>query len=1538
MRIVWDKQFLEYAEGIKNFIGKYPDKVFEYEWRLHVDQKTFDKIKFQLMKEFKYTHAITDVFEKGGNKRRIVDAQTGKTEYQQKGEHKEEISTSFILRFPTGQNMLKASDYQRAKYSVSSEQSISLQQYGKGEDSFVRQRDRTTFTFPDLKIDMTIQRIRGKIDYQIEIELFQHDFSFTFTNVAMSYLFPNIPTLFTSTQRPDRSYVSSYGFPYNLTPNSGIRPVNIMQSHIDTGLYNYWVTNKLDGEAYSLFTVYDKYEKTYKLFMRNATNVVLLSNLLPDEDTERIDELTRYQLRCEYFRNEIHLYDVVSIHKEEIDRIPFSARIEIMNKCAATLRFYLQTSLDVHFKVYVKQFFDGRTGNTLYNAIEQTSQYILQSSPTFEDAFKDNDGIIFQPEWPQNKVTPLKWKYITKISIDFKLWKQGVIKDKTLYTCQVFDYAKDKHGKVVEGNTSKNILDFQYKTSIGGKEVNMDAAILVGTEDTCDGVKCSDLDGFIVECTFQKKDSKTNSIYFTIHRIRWDKEIPNWLKTAKDTLHDMLYPLTLPTLIDNVKQARQKVPEPRRIEEEKVDKRDSYKKREFVDREKQLAISNLQHINLKHQKFVEEVFPSPSVAYTQQFIYTEDPTFNIHNIYRMNYVHKDPHYDSLFKEDNTVLFFSEDINASILLLSFEILLSPRIMIGATNKNKEMFEHNIRIYKGRIHRPNIIPFVSNDPLRDLLFSHSNQYLLNYSKLTGVTIPPINTLVMDVSNMKDFQIKQFISELACKQPTISNILFFFKDKRNHEENNRIINVIAPGEHPMGNVGGAIIFSYYQVRGKVREENNTLKRTLLDSYATGKKVLDLGSGKGGDLIRYKNKALSVLMTEPNDINFKELLHRIDVHQKDTKTAFSTMNIPIQDILSKVKESDFTLICLFFVLTFFFESEDKLDTLIHTISQKCASNGYFIGSTVIGTLFEESLRSSDSIHLGDLSINKVKTVLSGVFGKEITFHLAGSETATLQTEWLVDWQTFVFKLAQAGFHLKELHKPLTNSYSSCAPSVNLLLSSTLSFVFSREDTSLGCMLPVKSSNGNFMYISPLQFTGEDRYFAALYNAKYYKYIQAEFIDFALGLSDRFLHPSVIAMSEGDVRVQLLKHRLGFYEFMNSKEGVICLSTFLSSDKVEHKEEIARLQKLVKKIGTLSEIDGNEETSTIISRVYWDSFTNSEGCKQLILQKLAYEIEEEPFIIHKDSSVGFIMELPPTDQILAMTQNERNREIIFRRFKQSMIQDLVMLFGNKYELPKIDQMITSILFLNLVDADNDVLFATNTNIQFMKDALRVYLTFDKNLQVGHLVDNVYEIFTKHNLAAYNASRRLVADTNRVAAARIRMKYLNILNMGLATDYPGMLFDNSNPYILEAFASSRNRYFDNYCSVFPDVDEGSLGNFFKITNATLQDLGIKFIFVNPPYEQSIMDRAIEKCYELFKGDPELVFWFILPNWSNWKGLETLKSNSFKWEVHKKGTKTFIDYETRKKIEPVDIIYVFFGKGDQYRGITGNIDLVNHFGL
>ena len=138
-----------------------------------------------------------------------------------------------------------------------------------------------------------------------------------------------------------------------------------------------------------------------------------------------------------------------------------------------------------------------------------------------------NDGIIFQPEDTHRE--PLKWKYFSKISIDFLFVKNAKLSKETATAYELHSLC-DKNNPLGKPSGYKmNKPDyrpemFRFPQNAPASIANKPALLAFTNESKIDNFPCSDLHQLVVECGWRPAANK-----FQVMKIRWDKTKPNTL-------------------------------------------------------------------------------------------------------------------------------------------------------------------------------------------------------------------------------------------------------------------------------------------------------------------------------------------------------------------------------------------------------------------------------------------------------------------------------------------------------------------------------------------------------------------------------------------------------------------------------------------------------------------------------------------------------------------------------------------------------------------------------------------------------------------------------------------------------------------------------------------------------------------------------------------------------------------------------------------------------------------------------------------------
>lgn len=206
------------------------------------------------------------------------------------------------------------------------------------------------------------------------------------------------------------------------------------------------------------------------------------------------------------------------------------------------------------------------------------------------------------------------------------------------------------------------------------------------------------------------------------------------------------------------------------------------------------------------------------------------------------------------------------------------------------------------------------------------------------------------------------------------------------------------------------------------KMYKFHNSIKKRYLDKYATvkGTRLLDLASGRGGDLSKWKkNKYINYVRGyDINEDSVKEAKKRLKYigMPKSKSVSFKVADLTKISVKCIVP---FDLITSYFAFHYFFKNKSSLDTVLKSIN-RCSKKG----TKFILTLFDGNLINSLPAQFAteSWSISKDKKVSSkGDFGNGISVYLKNSILNTPEIEYIVTPEFLVKSLANINFKIVE-------------------------------------------------------------------------------------------------------------------------------------------------------------------------------------------------------------------------------------------------------------------------------------------------------------------------------------------------------------------------------------------------------------------------------------------------------------------------------------------------------------------------------------
>lgn len=232
--------------------------------------------------------------------------------------------------------------------------------------------------------------------------------------------------------------------------------------------------------------------------------------------------------------------------------------------------------------------------------------------------------------------------------------------------------------------------------------------------------------------------------------------------------------------------------------------------------------------------------------------------------------------------------------------------------------------------------------------------------------------------------------------------------------------------------------------------RKYHNEIKAQLINKVVNNKIVLDLGSGRGGDIQKYiHSKAKFVTFVEPSEENITELKSRLS---KSVLKNKSEVFLSPGESFQQEKETKYDVISLFYMLTFFFSDEDKLQQLINVISNQSKENTYIIGTTANGNKMFQLLKETPTVIENCYTIESVNVKEENAFGQSIIIDLKSTKTATYQKEYLVFKKLLIEYMNKASFSCIFFKNSEPQSYLS--ESENKLSQLYAEFMFQKVST----------------------------------------------------------------------------------------------------------------------------------------------------------------------------------------------------------------------------------------------------------------------------------------------------------------------------------------------------------------------------------------------------------------------------------------------------------------------------------------------------
>lgn len=167
-------------------------------------------------------------------------------------------------------------------------------------------------------------------------------------------------------------------------------------------------------------------------------------------------------------------------------------------------------------------------------------------------------------------------------------------------------------------------------------------------------------------------------------------------------------------------------------------------------------------------------------------------------------------------------------------------------------------------------------------------------------------------------------------------------------------------------------------------MRNFNNWVKSVLLKTFQDrlqsegqrdGINALDLGCGKGGDLLKWrKGNVRKLICTDIASTSIEQCRNRYELSCKQAKEKIYRAEFLVADSgaqllseLYKNPKQSFDLSSCQFVVHYSFESEARATMMVRNLCERVRKGGYFIGTTVNSDVLRERLDESDTNSFGN-------------------------------------------------------------------------------------------------------------------------------------------------------------------------------------------------------------------------------------------------------------------------------------------------------------------------------------------------------------------------------------------------------------------------------------------------------------------------------------------------------------------------------------------------------------------------------------------
>lgn len=207
-----------------------------------------------------------------------------------------------------------------------------------------------------------------------------------------------------------------------------------------------------------------------------------------------------------------------------------------------------------------------------------------------------------------------------------------------------------------------------------------------------------------------------------------------------------------------------------------------------------------------------------------------------------------------------------------------------------------------------------------------------------------------------------------------------------------------------------------------------HNRIKSRLLQLLPNGSTLLDLGSGQGGDLIKWSHLS-KVVAVEPDSAHITEFNRRLSLLGMQNKVKILQADAEDTDTITQFVGQRVDAIALMLSMTFFWKDNETLDRLANTIISNLKPGGRILFLTMDGDAVRQAFAPAlngpqlSEVRLGPATINYLPDQPQ-VVGQGHKIHINIDDTIVVdQDEYLVRVTDLVTRLKQMGAKIAQQH-----------------------------------------------------------------------------------------------------------------------------------------------------------------------------------------------------------------------------------------------------------------------------------------------------------------------------------------------------------------------------------------------------------------------------------------------------------------------------------------------------------------------------------